>query len=516
MDEACLEVVQIEGMTKEPISRGEDEVSAGRELDRRNSRKSLPYFSKYILGNRDISKIHEDMWEFYLTKKAKGYTKFLFLIPRNHMKTTFWSVSFPMWQLLSNPDKRILIANAVWDNARAMLRSIKGHYDAGDRFRDLFGDWQGDIWTADQVLVSKRRDRIIKEPSITTAGVEKSVTSAHYDTMIWDDLVERVNVQSAAGRDMVKNWIQDSFSLLETGFDLRGRPKETEIICVGTRYDDDDAYGWLIDEMSADWAIYIRQVVEEGKIIFPEKFTWKRIEELKRECGSALFASNYYNDPVDEETAVFKRSTFQWVKDLKDVDPKEDNFYWIMSVDPAYGTSERVDRSGIVVSAFHIPTGNLYVRHSWAGRVGADGTAKKIIEFMKWWPQIKKVGLESNACQAGIGIAVRSLAAYHGISVPLVDLKPSMTGNAMASKEKRNTQALQPFIESKRIFFVGRHADLELELCRYPRGKTDDLVDALSYSVFLVPMGRAIIKKNKERKKVKFRSLTGYQSLPRR
>ena len=493
--------------------------AAADEIFRRNCKNSLPFFAKNVLGYKDISAVHEDMWSFYLQKRSEGFRKFLFLIPRNHLKTTFWSISYPIWKLLNKPDNRILLANAVWDNARTFLRSIKGQYDTNTKFRDLFGDWQGDVWTNDNIIVDRRRNKVIKEPSITTVGVEKSVTSQHYDTLIFDDLVERVNVNSPAGRDSVKSWIQDAFNLVETGFDEKGKPHDSEIIMLGTRYDDDDAYGWVMDELSEDWAIYVRQVIEDGKIIFPEKFTQKYIESLKASLGSSLFASQYYNSPIDEETAIFKRSTFKYVKDLNMIDGKPmsiDNFYWIMSVDPAYGTDKKADQSAIIVSAFHQPTGTLYIKYSWAGRPGAEGLNREIIKTMKMFPQVRKLGIETNASQAGNVMSLRALAMFHDLQLPIYELKPQITGQATDSKTRRITQALQPFIETGKVIFVGRHPDLEMQLSRFPKGKLDDAIDALSYQIFMVPMGRAVLKNAQEKRRKHLRrsnTASGYVSL---
>ena len=461
------------------------------------------------------------MWSFYLEKRKQKFRKFLFLIPRNHLKTTFWSISFPIWKLLNKPDNRILLANAVWDNARTFLRSIKGQYDTNVKFRDLFGDFQGDVWTNDNIIVSKRKNRVIKEPSVTTVGVEKSVTSQHYDTLIFDDLVERVNVNSPSGRDGVKSWIQDAFNLVETGFDENGKPHDSEIIMLGTRYDDDDAYGWIMENLSDEWAIYVRQVIEEGEIIFPEKFTMEYIASLKASLGSSLFSSQYYNEPLDEETAVFKRATFKWVKDLdsltfQEKPIKQDELYWIMTVDPAYGTDKKADQSAIIVSAFHQQSGTLYVKYSWAGRPGAEGLNREIIKTMKMFPQVRKLGIETNASQAGNVMSLRALAIFHEMSLPIFELKPQITGQATNTKTCRITQALQPFIETQKVVFVGRHPDLEMQLCRFPKGKNDDLVDALSYQIFMVPMGRTVLRNAQEKRRQhlrRSRTATGYVPL---
>ena len=89
-------------------------------------RASLKYLSKEFLGmSKWDDNLHDDLAN-YLDKSGKYK---LILIPRDHLKNSLVTVAWSIQQLLRNPDVRILIRNAVWDQARRFLWQIQGYLE---------------------------------------------------------------------------------------------------------------------------------------------------------------------------------------------------------------------------------------------------------------------------------------------------------------------------------------------------------------------------------------------------
>jgi hypothetical protein len=179
--------------------------------------------------------LHGDLAKFLDRPEDKK----LILIPRGHLKSSIVTCGWAIQQILKNPNVRILIANAVWDIARSFLREITGFLTDKSLLSEIYGkfDGPGSKFTQDQITVSQRSIGTIKEPTISTAGVETSLTGSHYNIMIMDDLVEENNVSTADQIRKIIRFYQNSLDLLDPG---------GQILVVGTRWSEGDLYGHLI------------------------------------------------------------------------------------------------------------------------------------------------------------------------------------------------------------------------------------------------------------------------------
>lgn len=205
--------------------------------------------------------LHNDLVKFL----ERPDDKKLILIPRGHLKSSVVTCGWVIQQILKNPNIRILIANAVWDIARSFLREISGFLQDKSLLPEIFGrfDASGSKFTQDQITVSQRTKGSIKEPTITTAGVETALTGTHYDILVLDDLVEENNCNTKEQIEKIIRFYQNSLDLLDPG---------GIVVVVGTRWSEGDLYGWIIQnemtslngteilpEMRARWREFLRR-----------------------------------------------------------------------------------------------------------------------------------------------------------------------------------------------------------------------------------------------------------------
>lgn len=185
-----------------------------------------------------------DWWDESLHDSIAWYLQHsgrqkLILVPRGHLKSSIITVGYSIQTLLKNPDTRILITNATWDNARGFLEQIANYLRDSD-LKDYFGFFQTPqtSWTKDAISIAQRTNAAKRGPSIATAGLEKSLASQHYDLIIHDDIVNDENVTSKEQMNKVDNFYRASLNLLDPG---------GETIIVGTRYSVGDVYGRIIE-----------------------------------------------------------------------------------------------------------------------------------------------------------------------------------------------------------------------------------------------------------------------------
>lgn len=196
-------------------------------------RKSLFATCKHLLGYEDVNwYTHGDLIES-LENEAENKLE---VMPRGTFKSSICTVAFPIWSLLRNPNRRILIDSEVYTNSKNFLREIKGHLES-PKLTELFGSFKGSQWSEGEITIAQRT-KVYKEASITCGGIETIKVGQHYDLIIEDDLNSQNNSQTVEGRQKVIRHHQMNTAILDPGGTL---------VVVGTRYAADDVIGFILD-----------------------------------------------------------------------------------------------------------------------------------------------------------------------------------------------------------------------------------------------------------------------------
>jgi len=431
-------------------------------LQKRKAEQSLFYFSKYILGFKDLDENVHLEWETFLkgSKRLK-----LIIVPRDHFKSTFFTISYTLQRLCLDKSKRFLLANAVFDNAKDFLRSIKEQIEKNQKLR-YWGIEPGDPWSSEELAV--KRDTIHKEPSVSIAGIGSQLPSQHYDCIIWDDLVNDKNITSKEYIDKVIEWWKNSLSLLE--------PDGLGIV-IGTFWHYRDLYQYIIENLSDEFDIFIRSAIkDDGTPYFASRFSIEELDRLRRLKGSYMFSLQYLNKLTNPEDAVFK------MEDIQKYDELPKNVRYFMTVDPALSTDPTADYSVIMTCAVD-SNNNLYVVDYFRDRVDPTVLIDKIFEkYLTYKPL--KIGIEGVAFQRVLAFWIKDKERASGVWLPIEEFKTSHKIKA------DRILALQPRFSNKTVFIRKYMFELEDELLRfrYPNinQEHDDIIDALAYQLEII------------------------------
>ena len=431
--------------------------------------KDLLYLGVKILNYPDMTApFHKDVADL-----VQDHTKLkkLFMLPRKHLKTTEITITGSIQKILKNPNIRILIVNAVWEKARSMLTEIKTHLEKNQVLNEIYGSFVGDRWTADYITI-KQRKKIVKEATITTAGLEKAETSAHYDLIILDDLVTPENITSREQIDKVIEAYKYYLDLIE---------EDGEIWVLGTRYDFMDLYGWLLKyhQDSFKEAIMVRKALEHGKPIFPQKFTTEGLLQKRKDQGEAHFSCQYFNEPIAEEDQLFKPEDLRFYTDaeMHELLPHLDLY---LTIDPATSTKKKSCFTAYLLMGKDYR--NLwYIIEAMQVRQKPNETIDTIFDFVTGYPNLKLIGIEEVAYQEALRHFLTDEMRRRDQYFNVVPLKPKMR-----SKEER-IKGLQPRIRTHSVFMSAQHTELEYQFLHYPKCEFIDLLDALAYQLDLAP-----------------------------
>lgn len=475
--------------------------TAKKELESRKYSEDLFLFNKHVLRVEDgknsvsLADFHQNLCEFVVDD---GTEKKLILVPRGHLKSTIVTVGYSLMRIAQDPGVRILIANATYDMGCSFLGQIKKHLQNNETFIDYYGDLatKAPRWSENMITVPKEESYSSKEATVTAYGMGGNLVSQHYDLIIMDDIVNRDYVNTAEQIEKTVLFYKDALDLLEPG---------GKMIVIGTRWHDADLYGWILDQSNPEqvhksFDTFIRQAYE-GDLgsnnispLWPHKFNADVLSTLKREKGPYEFSCQYMNDPVPQDKAEFKIDWFKQV--LEDELKMRDITYYTM-VDPAISQAKSADRTAIVTIGVDEFNNWFVVNVIWDHML-----PNRMIDYIfQNWEHYKPktIGIELTAYQKSLQYSLMDEMRRRNIFLPIVELK------AEKAKGER-IRGLIPRYANGSVYHLTQcphREEMEDEMLRFPRGKHDDIVDALAYGMQIAkpsrktPIGRRRRRRNR-------------------
>ena len=453
-------------------------------------------FLSTILGFLDMNNVHRDLSNFL---SAKNNFK-LILMPRYTFKSCICTVGMTLWELVNNPNSRILIYSDANIKAEGFLSSIKSHIEgkvANSMFSKSFSWYNEKMkWNQSQIEIAGRTTSQV-EPSVDTGGENTSKVGMHYDLIIFDDIVSDKNVTTKEQMDKITNCYKKALSLLRPG---------GKVLMVGTRWHFGDLYGRIIKETELN-GLFTTFIVDGEEDKLYGKYCFNNIginslsrtflEQQRSQQGTYVYSCLYRNNPVDPETAVFKHKDFGFYDDIK-----PDDLYITATCDPA-GKGE--DYTAITV----VGTDNnmeLHILEIVNKHLQLSDTVNEIIRLHKKYT-FKMFGLETNFYRGQCRIELERKIREEVEEDETFKLFGLHEFNATAKRGEgkyNRILALQPYHERGSLKFPGNSVELlngdfstlAYQMMQFPNADHDDIVDSLAYHVPLIRKGGLVKKQN--------------------
>jgi predicted phage terminase large subunit-like protein len=429
--------------------------------------EDLYTFARFVLGyDRLIPRVHRDTCD--RLQNLKRGERLQILLPRGYFKSRIAAIAYPLWRLVRDPNETGYIMSHSLSLTKAHLREIKKHIRSG---RLDFYSRNGTPmylpacrWTEEEIEIAWRGPGTRGgTPSIAIGSVDVGKEGFHFDFIIEDDLHDKDNVQTRDGIDRVIYAHQQTEPLQDVG-------KGSVRVVIGTRWAFGDLYENL--ETEAGWptvkmGLYVNGNEADG-CTFPEEFTPERIALLKRGMFPENFAAQYLNEPISAETQVFRRDMFR----VFPGSPPKGTRY--MLLDPALSLKKHGDRSGIILAVVS-EENRIYVQTAHADRLIPDALMDRLFAMaLAFNPDM--IGIETVAFQKALKYEFEKRMRAAGRWWPVTELRP----DTRTSKEER-IKGLAGIYAAGDILHAPGLNDLEDELLRFPKGRHDDLIDALAY-----------------------------------
>lgn len=441
-------------------------------------RSSLFFFNKAVMGFRDLTEgCHGPLCEF-ADQNEKQFK--LMLMPRDHLKTTIITIGGTLQRQCRNPEHRQLIRNETAGNAERFLGSIKQHAEKNRVFRALYSDLiPKDIrkvpWNNEELVFNRQGN--YPEPSVKAVGMTSGATSQHYTHITYDDPISEEAVKS-------ERVMQDAITRMSTSLDLLVNQEKDSIWVVGTRWALWDVYSVWMNTFGDKLGRFIRSVIENDKLIWPERFTMEGIALKRAILGEYLFSCTQMNNPRnvelqdlnvddfrfwawsgDDAVVLFDRNGVQvdkWYIDQLDI---------TTTVDLAPAETVNSDRNAITTVGVS-PKNQAIVLDAWGERCTPLRVIEKLIwTYFRFRPRV--FGIEEVNYQKAFKYFLQQAALEKGIYFNVVPVKPG-------GKHKVHIRGLQPLMATGRVYIHPTQHILRNEAADYPLGEHDDVLDSLA------------------------------------
>jgi len=468
----------------------------------KRARSDLKVFAEYCFGFKNTW-FHE---EWYNTIQNYEVKSGLIIAPRNSAKSTCWGKVAVLWLLGRNPDLRIVIVSRTSALAKTDMRFVRLNIESNDKVQNVFpfreidgrvyGLEQSSPWGEDQLTVkNNRKDGV---PSVYAVGLGGSISGIRADIIVVDDLIDQNNVMT----DNQRNKIDEFWDTVVTPtLNPGGR-----IFSVGTRYHAKDFYSRLLEDPMYKDNTFMFPAIEldengeyrlddEGVPIsyWPERWPPGELLRMKERMGTLAFNSQYQCDPSGYAGQLFDPEHIQFYNPKTTLQSIWSNLDFIMAVDPNVTEDPESDNTAIVTAAVDRKRGQLYILDIYAKPLGFVNQVKQLKKHgvmtqvkvgdydLPSGMRISKIGVEAVAYQ-------RSLQQTgYLMGLPVVEVKQ---GNR--NKEVR-ILGIQPHFENGRILFpdpdkvkTAWYDKFYEEYCTFPKGRRDDMLDALEILVSMV------------------------------
>lgn len=423
----------------------------------------LYFFTKNILGYQELEEQpHLEVCQFLEGKEKKK----LLLLPRGTFKTTIGTIARSIQAVIKNPNIRILIFSETYGQSKAFLSEIKQQLERNEKLIALYGAFKKEPGWSEEAITIRQRTGKYKEDTIMSGGVDIVRVGFHYDLIIIDDPHSQKNTTTREQIDKVKTAYRLLLPMLEPD-------GEIDVIC--TRWHDTDLASMLLEDQKFVKMVRAAETTNidgSKSYFFPKRLTPEFLKSQREDLGSYIYSTQYLNNPIDDENAVFKKS---WFKSYEEDEIARLSLNTLITIDPAVSQKEDADFTGIVVNSVDI-NNNWYFRKIEKLKIDPLEMIEKIFEMNRLWKPLK-IGIEKEK--------------YTLVFKPFLDQEMKKRNEfppveemtiKQISKEMR-IRGLTPRYERGQIYHNkednGR-LDLEDEAIRFPKGKNDDLLDAAS------------------------------------
>jgi hypothetical protein len=299
---------------------------------------SLEYFTVKFLGLTWHE--HYEEWR----QLVEVHDRLLIEAPRGSHKSFFWSLSYPLWQIIRGKTDILLVSDSE-DQSRKNLRIIRDTVETNPHLTPMRPSTR-ELWGVDQA-------QFPNGTIVNTMGFGTSKRGEHPLLVIPDDIESERNKMTREDKNRMYWAVITGMAVKGSKIAMLGTPSEFgDLLEQASKRMDDDG-----KPVYYHWRKPASKSMVTLKSEYPDIWTDEELRRKKAEMGSIDFAREMMLQRIDPETQPFKKDYETLYRELPD------KFHLTaMFCDPAY-TEGDGDWTAIVTVKF------TYGNHAYVSEV---------------------------------------------------------------------------------------------------------------------------------------------------
>ena len=452
--------------------------------------------------------------------RMKAGEKLAVVAPRDHAKSTFINLIYPLHRILFGEERFLLLISESEMQSKYNLEAIGNEIEYNPKIKFFFGDRMHNIWGKEEKEIIGGYDKH-GNPNVLCKclirGTGQKVRGLKYGAYrptltIIDDGEGEANSATPLARDKFRRWLN--------GAVIPGSG-DAKLVIIGTIVDNDSYLNRIAGTLAytkdgkykvKGWKSLFYQAIPQslptglfsssGKEIYDKKgrikvlwedrrpYKWldAERERLKSEGDIAYFYQEYQNIPVDDSFRIFKQADMRYWEGnylysddqsyiMRTDDGRREKIpvNIFIGVDPASSENVKADYTVIMVIAVDKEY-NIYILDYFRGQVTPMDGADKLFELADMYhPKDIKIEETGHVMLADYVLRVsKETGRFYNIN----------TRKAIKTKYYRIKQ-MQPYFASHSIYLQESNDELEHELLNFKEHGTfkKDTLDALRWAI---------------------------------
>lgn len=409
------------------------------------------------------------------------------IAPRNTGKTTWWFLILPMWAAAHGHVKFAAAFASSATQAERHLSTFKRELDGNALLRRDFPSLctaakrpSGQNVADTQSMYVAKSGFIFAAHGIDSSSLGMKVEEKRPDLLLCDDIEPDEASYSA---ELAKKRLT---TLVDAILPLNIYARV--VICGTVTMPGSIIHQLVKAAKGVHFAEWIREegirahhslpIVERPdgteRSMWPAKWPIGYLVEIRH---TRSYAKNMANDPLAADGALWTPDVFRYPGD----DGPDPVTHMMLSIDPAVTAKKSSDFTGLAVVSWSAQRQRCTVHAAWAVKLTPGPLLRdRVLAILDEFPQIGLILLEVNQGHD----TWRSV--LHGMPVKV---KP------VSQNEPKFTRAegVLNHYQRGRVLHARRLPELEQQMCTFPKGPNDDLVDAVGSAIrrFIPPVKKA-------------------------
>ena len=328
--------------------------------------EGIYWFAKFILGDLTEAGYPEPIlfnslwWEW--TKLGKEGNHIIIKCPRQHGKSTYWTVLQPVYRTAMFEYYDVLIESACEDQAVAFMSRIINVIESNEFLNSK--KRKNAKWSTQEIVYNGGK--------IIAKGVGSEVRGGTYDYIVCDDILRSDNKLS--DRD-IENFIDEE---LEPMIFVR----KGQFVIVGTPKSATDIFNTIeerIRETGAEWVYRKYQAIldyDKKEVLCPSRFTFEQLMAMRKHQGELKFDKEFMCVTYSSGAQLFSEQIIKQAKELgrdtvmyssaKSIDAQ--NWVYYLGVDCARAGTAGGDYTVVIVLAYNTTTQEKRIVWMWRAK----------------------------------------------------------------------------------------------------------------------------------------------------